>query len=241
MPAPKVPDPATGMDPRHLSLHSHSPDDTCGRSGEENKDDPPPATSQDPDDDLDTLIAELEKEDGKEPDPETLTITPSAERPIPPSVLATDHNTGLTDQEVLTARRKYGWNRMKEQSQSQIVKFLKFFVGSVQTVMEVSSLPHRKNAHSPAAKTNHQNAQAAALLGAILKDWIDFAIISFLLVLNAAVSFIQERHAGNIVDKLKKTLAHKATVVRNGVTIEIGLEEVVPGDIVVVDDVRPHL
>lgn len=60
-------------------------------------------------------------------------------------------------------------------------------------------------------------------------------------MLNAAVSFIQERHAGNIVDKLKKTLAHKATVVRNGATIEIGLEEVVPGDIVVVDDVRPHL
>lgn len=140
MPALKIPNPATGMDPRHLSLHSHSPDDTCGRNNEEDKDDRPLPPSQDPDEDLDTLIAELEKEDGKEPDPETLTIHPSAERPIPPSLLATDRNTGLTDQEVLTARRKYGWNRMKEQSQNQIVKFLKFFVGSVQTVMEVSSL-----------------------------------------------------------------------------------------------------
>jgi len=55
--------------------------------------------------------------------------------------------------------------------------------------------------------------------------------------LNACVGFIQEYQAGNIVDSLKETLALKATVIRNGETIEVGAEEVVPGDIVLVDDV----
>jgi len=47
--------------------------------------------------------------------------------------------------------------------------------------------------------------------------------MSFLtsLLLNAAVGFIQEFQAGSIVEELKKTLALKAVVLRNGSLIEI--------------------
>lgn len=74
-------------------------------------------------------------------------------------------------------------------------------------------------------------------MAAGLQDWIDFGIITGLLLLNACVSFIQEFHAGNIVDSLKKTLALSANVVRNGTLVEIEAEEVVPGDLVQVEDV----
>lgn len=70
-----------------------------------------------------------------------------------------------------------------------------------------------------------------------MRDWIDFGVICALLILNAVVGFAQEYHAGNIVDSLKQTLALKATVTRNGHILEIDAEEVVPGDVIHLEDV----
>lgn len=58
-----------------------------------------------------------------------------------------------------------------------------------------------------------------------------------MLLLNASVGFVQEYQAGSIVDELKKTLALKATVVRNGHLREILASEIVPGDIIQVEEV----
>jgi hypothetical protein len=62
-----------------------------------------------------------------------------------------------------------------------------------------------------------------------------------LLLLNAAVGFIQEFQAGSIVDELKKTLALKAVVLRDGRLFEIEAPEVVPGDILQVEEVSRQL
>lgn len=75
------------------------------------------------------------------------------------------------------------------------------------------------------------------MLAGGLQDWIDFGIICGLLLLNAVVGFAQEYHAGNIVQKLKQSLALRAHVVRNGSIVEISSEEVVLGDIIHVEDV----
>lgn len=80
-------------------------------------------------------------------------------------------------------------------------------------------------------------SQAAAVLAAGLEDWVDFGVICALLLLNACVGFIQEFQAGSIVDELKKTLALKAVVLRNGRLVEIEAPEVVPGDILQIEDV----
>jgi H+-transporting ATPase len=56
-------------------------------------------------------------------------------------------------------------------------------------------------------------------------------------LLNAAVGFIQEFQAGSIVEELKKTLALKATVLRDGKLQEIEAPEVVPGDILQIEEV----
>lgn len=222
--------------PKSLALHSHPPDDTCGKKEETLVKEEEGLSTVD-EDRLDALIAELEEEDGKEPDPEVLTIGPGADRPIPAILLETSLTTGLTDVEVTGLRRKYGWNRLNEQKKSNIVKFFKLFVGSVQFVMEVSTLPHTAVAISSAGKANHGVVQIAALLAAGLQDWIDFGVICALLLLNAIVGFAQEYHAGNIVASLKENLALKATVIRNGEMVEIPSQDVVPGDVAHVDDV----
>ncbi|KAF2826126.1 plasma-membrane proton-e [Ophiobolus disseminans] len=167
------------------------------------------------DEDLDALIEELESQDGGEADyyEEEEADTPGGARVIPEELLQTDTRMGLNSAEVLARRKKYGYNQMKEEKENLFVKFLMFFVGPIQTVME-----------------------AAAILAAGLQDWVDFGVICGLLLLNACVGFIQEYQAGNIVDELKKTLALKATVLRDGVLIEIEAPDVVPGDILQVEE-----
>lgn len=88
-------------------------------------------------------------------------------------------------------------------------------------------------------EVNKECQQVSAVLAAGMQDWIDFGVICALLLLNAVVSFGQEYQAGNIVNRLKETLALKATVTRNGHVMEIDAEEVVPGDVVHLEEVSP--
>ena len=91
---------------------------------------------------LDCLIDELEAEDGNEPDDDATTLRAGEIRPFPPSLLETKVDEGLNDAEVNARRKKYGWNRMKEQKRNHFLKFISFFNGPVQWVMEVSKIIH---------------------------------------------------------------------------------------------------
>ena len=56
-------------------------------------------------------------------------------------------------------------------------------------------------------------------------------------MLNATVGFVQEFQAGSIVEELKKTLALKAVVLRDGRLTEVEAPMVVPGDILQLEEV----
>ncbi|EED15135.1 P-type ATPase, putative [Talaromyces stipitatus ATCC 10500] len=166
------------------------------------------------DEDIDTLIEELESQNDHMEEELDAAEESNSCCHIPVEMLQTNTSTGLTDTEVTTRRKKYGLNQMrKEEKQHPIVKFLMFFVGPIQFVME-----------------------AAAVLAAGLRDWVDLGVICGLLLLNAVVGFVQEYQAGSIVDELKKTLALKATVLRNGELLEVAASEVVPGDIIHIEE-----
>ncbi|TVY84510.1 Plasma membrane ATPase [Lachnellula suecica] len=166
------------------------------------------------DTDINALIEELESEDGHQAEAEEEgEADPMAERVVPENQLQTDIQHGLTDAEVVVRRKKYGLNQMKEEKENMFIKFIMFFVGPIQFVME-----------------------AAAVLALGLKDWVDFGVICALLLLNACVGFFQEYQAGSIVDELKKTLANRATVLRGGELLEIDATQVVPGDLLQIED-----
>ncbi|CCD23300.1 plasma-membrane proton-efflux P-type ATPase NDAI_0B02650 [Naumovozyma dairenensis CBS 421] len=183
------------------------------------KNEKPPVNSdeeEEEEEDIDALIDELQSDNEGQYDEEAEEnerVAAGEARPIPEAMLQTNPEIGLTSDEVLKRRKKYGLNQMSEESENLIVKFLMFFVGPIQFVME-----------------------AAAILAAGLSDWVDFGVICGLLLLNASVGFIQEFQAGSIVAELKKTLANTATVIRDGNLVEIPANEVVPGDILQLDD-----
>ena len=55
-------------------------------------------------------------------------------------------------------------------------------------------------------------------------------------MLNAFVGWYQEKQAGDIVEQLKAGIAMKAMVVRNGQEQDIEAREIVPGDIIIVEE-----
>jgi H+-transporting ATPase len=94
---------------------------------------------EDEDEDIDALIEELESQDAGVEEEEEV-AQPGNARTIPEEMLQTSTRTGLTSSEVVTRRKKYGLNQMKEEKENLLLKFLGFFIGPIQFVMEVSSI-----------------------------------------------------------------------------------------------------
>lgn len=72
----------------------------------------------------------------------------------------------------------------------------------------------------------------AALLSLALGEYSDSSIVITILLLTGIFGFIQERNAGRAVEKLQAMVLSKTTVKRAGIVKEINIEEVVPGDII---------
>lgn len=89
---------------------------------------------------IDALIDDLESHDGEVNEEEEVTEVGQA-RPIPEELLKTDTTRGLSDQEVAARRKKFGLNQLKEEKENLILKFLMYFVGPIQFVMEVRISP----------------------------------------------------------------------------------------------------
>ena len=117
--------------------------------------------------------------------------------------------TGLTSQEVQERIKKFGYNELKEKEESWVHRLFRRFWGPIPWMIE-----------------------AAAVLSALAQHWEDFTIIVILLFVNALVDFYQEAKALNAISVLKKKLAHKAVVLRDGKWQEIDAREVVPDDII---------
>ena len=74
--------------------------------------------------------------------------------------------------------------------------------------------------------------EAAAIISALRRDWGDFAVVTGLLFYNAAVGFWQDNKAANALAALKKGLAFRARVRRDGKWETIDAADLVPGDVV---------
>ncbi len=76
---------------------------------------------------------------------------------------------------------------------------------------------------------------AAAVITIVLGEFVDAGVILAAVFLNVLIGFTQERRAEKTIEKLKEVIDHRAKVVRDGTEKEIGAEEVVPGDILVIE------
>jgi H+-transporting ATPase len=114
---------------------------------------------------------------------------------------------GLSKSEAQARLSFYGHNTIQEKHKSTLLKFLSYFWGPIAWMIEI-----------------------AAILSAIVHDTEELIIILVMLVFNAVVGFWQEYQAGNAIEQLKKNLALKARVFREGQWDSIDASTLVPGD-----------
>ena len=129
----------------------------------------------------------------------------------PAAALETDIERGLSNQEAARRLAHYGPNMLEEKRVNPLLKLLSFFWGPIPWMIEI-----------------------AALLSAIVHHWEDFIIITVMLLINAGVGFWEEYKAGNAIAALKKNLALKARVLREGAWKTVAAGELVPGDVILI-------
>jgi len=76
----------------------------------------------------------------------------------------------------------------------------------------------------------------AAIISGLLKHWVDFSVIIGIVILNAMFGFAQEYKAEKSIENLKEMLVPKAKVLRNNKLTEIDARDIVPGDILVLNE-----
>ncbi|WP_227269497.1 cation-translocating P-type ATPase [Roseobacter weihaiensis] len=122
-----------------------------------------------------------------------------------------NHDSGLTPEQVQAARERSGWNELPvAKTASALGVFLRQFSSFLIIILIVA-------------------AGVAVALGEVL----DAATIGVVVLLNAVLGFVQEWKAETALASLRKMLAPKAMVIRDGEEQVIPAREVVPGDILV--------
>lgn len=87
--------------------------------------------------------------------------------------------------------------------------------------------------------TQFHNVLIYVLLGsgfvtALLGHWVDSGVIFGVVIINAIIGFIQEGKAEKALDAIRKMLSQQAMVKREGKFISLPAEELVPGDVVLI-------
>ena len=133
--------------------------------------------------------------------------------------LNTDFCNGLNDEEILKRRTKYGKNELENnKKEGIIIKFLKQFNDFMIIILIIASIVS-------AGISWYQGEN----------DYIDSIIIIAIVVLNAIMGVLQEAKAEKSIESLKKMTPQMSKVIRNGKEIEIHSEELVIGDIVILE------
>ena len=133
--------------------------------------------------------------------------------------LKTNIRSGLNEEEVVFRRSKYGKNKLDDKpKESLLVKFLKQFNDFMIIILIIASIV---------------SAGISYFQGE--NDYIDSIIIIAIVILNAIMGVVQEAKAEKSIEALKEMTPPRAKVVRDGIVKEINAEELVPGDIIILE------
>ena len=133
--------------------------------------------------------------------------------------LKTNIYEGLSEEEAKKRKEKYGENKLQEQKKDSVLKrFIKQFNDFMIIILIIAAII---------------SAVVAKMQGS--NDYIDSVIIIAIVVLNSIMGVIQEAKAEKSLEALKKMSAPVTKVKRNGKVTIIKGNDVVPGDIVILE------
>ncbi|MDW7668313.1 MAG: cation-translocating P-type ATPase [Bacillota bacterium] len=120
---------------------------------------------------------------------------------------------GLSNEEVDKRIEKYGLNKIKDKKKRSLFSI---FISQLKDMLIYVLL-------------------GAAAITFFIGEYVDGVIILLVVFLNALIGVVQENKASQAIEELKKMSYPKALVRRDGNTVEINSEDVVPGDLIILD------
>src|SRR5215471_3252182 len=127
--------------------------------------------------------------------------------------LTTDMEKGLDAGEASRRLQKYGPNRLPEgKKRGPFMRFLSQFNNILVYVL-----------------------LGASFIKLMLNLWVDASIIFGVVIINALLGFIQEGRAERALDSIRNMLSAEARTVRGGETRMISADQLVPGDVVLLE------
>ncbi|NLC87245.1 MAG: calcium-translocating P-type ATPase, PMCA-type [Clostridiaceae bacterium] len=135
------------------------------------------------------------------------------------NTLKTNLKEGINDQEAKKRLESFGKNKLNNKKKENIfIKFIKQFNDFMIIILIIAAI-----ISAIVSKYNGSN------------DYMDSIIIIAIVIFNSIIGLIQETKAEKSLEALKKMTAPLAKVKRNGETMSISSEEVVPGDIILLE------
>ncbi|MGB9811831.1 MAG: calcium-translocating P-type ATPase, PMCA-type [Dictyoglomus turgidum] len=128
--------------------------------------------------------------------------------------LKVDPEHGLSEEEVRERKKIYGENRIPEKKSKS---FLKIFLNQFKEFLTVVLL-------------------TATLISFLLGETKDAVAILLIVMINAILGSFQEYKAEKTLESLKSYVSPKAKVVRDGKILEVNIEDLVPGDLVLIEE-----
>lgn len=127
--------------------------------------------------------------------------------------LKVDRHNGLSEQEAQKRLEQYGYNQLKTHTKKPLWKL---FVKQLQDALIYVLM-------------------GAVIITVLMGEYVDGIIISAVILINATLGVIQEVRAGNAIDALRDLATPKALIKRDTQIKEVNSEEIVPGDLVILD------
>ena len=137
--------------------------------------------------------------------------------------LATDAQKGLSEQEAQARRARYGENKLAEQKKkSMFVRFLEQFKDVMIIILLIAACVSFGVICYQVFVTGEESPI----------EFVEPALIIFIVVLNAIMGLVQESKAEKALEALKNMSAPHARVLRDGKEKFIQASELVPGDVI---------
>jgi magnesium-transporting ATPase (P-type) len=121
----------------------------------------------------------------------------------------TDLEKGLTSAEVKRRLDRDGKNELETKKTSKFIQFIKQFNNSIIYILA-----------------------AAAIMTFLMHRYSDSIVIGLVIIANAIIGYVQERQAGNALEKIRELLVSKNFIFRDDEKLEIDARDLVVGDLV---------
>ncbi len=128
---------------------------------------------------------------------------------------------GLTSTEAAQLLKKYGTNEFKKTEKKSVAKiFIEQFTSPLIIILIIAAIISLVVGFLPGQSPN----------------LVDPILIGAIVIISGVVGFFQDYKSERTMEALQKMAASKSTVIRNGHEIEIPSTNIVPGDIVVLEE-----